>query len=64
MLCSGDSACHIAEKVMRSLDECLEDGQAIPVHYDTDTLILDNVKEGTRDELAKAQQQRAVKCCC
>ena len=60
MLCSGDSACHVAEKVMRSFNECLGDGRAIPVHYDTDTSILDNLKEGTRDELAKAQQQRAV----
>ena len=27
----NDSSCHIVEKVMRSLNECLEDGRSIPV---------------------------------
>ncbi len=51
---------------MRSLNECLGDGRAIPVQYDTDSSVLDSLKQGTRDELAKAQQERAanaaVKC--
>lgn len=59
---SGDSACHIAEKVMRSLNECLGDGRAIAVRYD-DSSVLDSLSELSKDELKKGKRKENGKCC-
>ena len=66
MYISGDSACHIAEKVMRSLNECFGGGTSIPINYQTESSLLDDMKELSKDELKRAQEEKnkkaAVKC--
>lgn len=46
---------------MRSLNECLGDGRAIPVNYDTDSSILDSLNEVSKDALRRAQEKKMEK---
>lgn len=50
---------------MRSLNECLGDGRAIPVHYE-DSSVLDSLSELSKDELNKAKEKKmenaAIEC--
>ena len=66
MYISGDSACHIAEKVMRSLNECFGGGNSIPINYQTESSLLDDMKELSKDELKRVQEEKnkkaALKC--
>lgn len=48
-LISGDSATHVAEKVMRSLNECLGDGRSIPIQYGQDSILTEAGKAALHD---------------
>ena len=63
LLCifSGDSACHIAEKVMRSLNECFGGGTSVPINYQAESSLLDDIQELTKDELKRVQEEKAEK---
>ncbi|CAB4024913.1 Hypothetical predicted protein [Paramuricea clavata] len=58
----GDSSTHVAERVMRSLNECLGNGRSIPIPYDKDTIISSNgetrLLDLTKDELNKFKSER------
>lgn len=56
----GDSALHITEKVMRSLNECLGDGRSIPIEYSKDGLLGDNgtcLHKPSKDEINRVQKR-------
>lgn len=54
-----DSASHVAEKVMRSLNECLGGGSSIAVP--TEATLLDQLTEVSKDELKRIKEEQATK---
>lgn len=63
----NDSSMHIAEKVMRSLNECLGDGRAIPVNYsktifgDMDKHCLQDLSNDEIDRIQRENEEEAAK---
>lgn len=69
-LISGDSATHVAEKVMRSLNECLGDGRSIPIQYGQDSILTEAGKAALHDisreevnRLLSERSEKAAKKC-
>lgn len=64
-LISGDSATHVAEKVMRSLNECLGDGRSIPIQYGQDSILTEAGKAAlydiSREEVNRLLSERSEK---
>ena len=58
-----DSSMHVAEKVMRSLNECLGDGRAIPVNYEKsifEHMETEGLSELSNDEIERMQQEKEI----
>ena len=46
---------------MRSLNECFGGGTSIPINYQAESSLLDDIQELTKDELKRVQEEKAEK---